>query len=86
MRIDRRELMKLLGLGGVVLGSGLPGFSLAASKGKPVEDFMFLQLSDSHWGFEGPQINPDAKGTLKKAVAAVNALSYQPDFVSSPAI
>ena len=51
MQFDRRELMKLLGLGGVVLGSGLPGFSLAASKGKPPEDFMFLQLSDSHWGF-----------------------------------
>jgi 3',5'-cyclic AMP phosphodiesterase CpdA len=40
-----------------------------------------VQLSDSHWGFEGPAINPDAQGTLKKAVAAVNGLSRQPDFV-----
>ena len=39
-----------------------------------------MQLSDTHWGYEGPA-NPDAKVTLKKAVAAVNALPRQPDFV-----
>jgi len=80
MQFDRRELMKLLGLGGVVLGSGLPGFSLAASKGKPAEDFMFLQLSDSHWGFSGPP-NPEADKTLKEAVQAVNASKLKPDFI-----
>jgi 3',5'-cyclic AMP phosphodiesterase CpdA len=37
-------------------------------------------LSDTHWGFEGPP-NPDAKGTLPKAIAAVNALAQPPDFV-----
>jgi len=80
MQFDRRELMKLLGLGGVVLGSGLPGFSLAASKGKPPEDFMFLQLSDSHWGFSGPP-NPEADKTLKETVQAVNASKLKPDFI-----
>ena len=80
MHIDRRELLKLLGLGGVVLGSGLPGFSLAASKGKPAEDFMFLQLSDSHWGFSGPP-NPEADRTLKETVQAVNASKLRPDFI-----
>ncbi|HZX42333.1 MAG TPA: metallophosphoesterase, partial [Myxococcaceae bacterium] len=80
MQFDRRELMKLLGLGGVVLGSGLPGFSLAASKGQPAQDFMFLQLSDSHWGFSGPP-NPEADRTLKEAVAAVNASKEKPDFI-----
>jgi len=80
MQFDRRELMKLLGLGGVVLGSGLPGFSLAASKGKPAEDFMFLQLSDSHWGFSGPP-NPEADKTLKETVQAVNASKLKPDFI-----
>ncbi len=79
-RISRREFMKLAGLGGVVLVSGCatgPGTTGAASD----TEFYFVQLSDSHWGFEGPDINPDAKGTLKKAVAAVNAMSPQPDFV-----
>ena len=80
MHIDRRELLKLLGFGGVVLGSGLPGFSLAASKGKPAEDFMFLQLSDSHWGFSGPP-NPEADKTLKEAVQAVNASKLKPDYI-----
>src|SRR5439155_136281 len=41
----------------------------------------FIQLSDTHWGFQGPAVNPDAAGTLPKAIAAVNALETQPDFV-----
>ena len=45
------------------------------------QDFHFVQLSDVHWGFNGPAVNPDAKGTLPKAVAAVNALEVQPDFI-----
>ena len=44
------------------------------------EDFFFVQLSDSHWGFEGAP-NPDARGTLPKAVASVNALAERPDFI-----
>src|ERR1044071_5242030 len=77
-RYSRRQFLKLTGLGGVgvVVGSALPGVTLA----DPGDDFYFVQLSDTHWGFEGPA-NPDAKGTLKKAVAAVNALEQQPDFI-----
>jgi 3',5'-cyclic AMP phosphodiesterase CpdA len=44
------------------------------------DDFFFVQLSDSHWGYEGPA-NPDAKVTLPKAIEAVNALPLQPDFI-----
>jgi Calcineurin-like phosphoesterase len=76
--INRREFLKLAGLGGVgvVFSSALPGVARAAA----ADEFYFLQLSDTHWGFEGPP-NPDAKGTLRKAVASVNQLGYQPDFV-----
>jgi len=74
--IDRRQFLKLAGVGGAVFASGLPGFSLAQS----AKDFYFVQLSDVHWGFEGPP-NPDAKITLQKAVASVNALSPAPDFI-----
>jgi 3',5'-cyclic AMP phosphodiesterase CpdA len=42
--------------------------------------FLFVQLSDTHWGFEGPP-NPEAANTLKKAVATVNALEMQPDLI-----
>jgi 3',5'-cyclic AMP phosphodiesterase CpdA len=72
--IDRRQFMALAGLGGAVLVSGC-----ATGRPDPGE-FYFVQLSDTHWGFEGAP-NPDAKGTLQKAVAAVNALPQAPDFV-----
>jgi hypothetical protein len=80
--INRREFLRLAGLGGVVFASGL-GYTAdaATSKGSKLEEFYWVQLSDSHWGFEGPPVNPDAKGTLKKAVEEVNGLSQQPDFV-----
>jgi predicted phosphodiesterase len=75
---NRRDFLKLAGLGGVVFASGLGpwGRALAAAG----QDFFFVQMSDSHWGFEGPP-NPEAKNTLKRAVAAVNALEHQPDFI-----
>lgn len=80
-RIDRREFLKLAGIGSVVLVSGLESFAFAAGKDTNRSDFFFVQMSDSHWGFDGPKINPNAKITLKKAVEAVNSLSTQPDFI-----
>jgi hypothetical protein len=77
--IDRREFLKLAGLGGAVFASGLAG--CASMAGAKQDDFYFVQLSDTHWGFKGPALNPDAEGTLQKAVAAVNALSFEPDFI-----
>ena len=77
---DRRDFLRLAGVGaGVVFASGLAG--CAARAGAPSSDFHFVQLSDSHWGFEGPVVNPEAKTTLKRAVAEVNALPLQPDFI-----
>jgi hypothetical protein len=37
-----------------------------------------VQLSGSQWGTEG---DPDAQGTLQKAVTAVNSLAQQPDVI-----
>jgi hypothetical protein len=80
----RRELMKLAALGGgAVYFSGLAGCASAdaAMAGGPAyDDFYFVQLSDSHWGFTGAP-NPDAKNTLRKAIATVNALEKQPEFI-----
>jgi hypothetical protein len=79
MTIDRRKFLQLTALGGgAVFASSLPG---CASMGAASDDFYFVQLSDSHWGFNGPAVNPDARGTLPKAVAAVNALAQPPDFI-----
>jgi Calcineurin-like phosphoesterase len=77
-RINRRDFLKLTGLGGigVVLSSALPGVAHAHGD----DEFVFIQLSDTHWGFEGAP-NPDAKGTLQKAVRSINSLAEQPDFL-----
>lgn len=72
----RRDFLRLAGASaGAVFASGLPGWAAARD-----DDFFFVQLSDTHWGFQGAA-NPDARGTLPRAVAAVNALPRQPDFI-----
>ena len=81
MKIDRRDFLKLIGVGGAVLVLGPRGSSSAAEMKSGQNDFLFVQLSDPHWGFNDPKINPDFAGTLKKAIAAVNDMKMQPDFV-----
>jgi hypothetical protein len=66
----------------VVFASGLAG---AAGKPKKSQsqvdaDFFFLQLSDTHWGYQGVS-NPEADVTLPNAVAAVNGVAAKPDFI-----
>jgi len=78
--LNRRDLLKLAGMGVAVFVSGTT-VRAGGSSQKENESFYFVQLSDTHWGFSGPNINPDSQGTLKKAVAAVNALDERPDFV-----
>ncbi|MGE0823914.1 MAG: metallophosphoesterase [Candidatus Binatia bacterium] len=53
----------------------------AAQRSVRANDFFFLQMSDTHWGFSGPAVNPDAAVTLEKAVATVNGLAQPPDFI-----
>ena len=70
----------------IVFVSGLPDLAGAAeklgSKAKPGSgDFFFVQLSDTHWGFSNPKINPDPTGTLPKAIDLVNNLPIHPDFI-----
>jgi 3',5'-cyclic AMP phosphodiesterase CpdA len=78
--MQRRDFLSLSALGGgAVFASGLAGCA-SAPGGAVQDDFYFVQLSDVHWGFQGPP-NPDASGTLRKAVAAVNALDKPPEFV-----
>lgn len=79
LRMNRRAFVNLLTVGGgAVFASGLAGRAQAADVGG--KDFYFVQLSDTHWGYQGPA-NPDAHVTLRKAVAAVNALPEPPDFI-----
>ncbi len=80
---QRRHLLKLVALGGgAVYLSGLAGCASLAKAGTAAasDNFYFVQLSDSHWGFAGPP-NPDAANTLRRAVATVNALPVPPEFI-----
>ncbi len=90
--IDRRGFLKLAGIGGVVFVSGLgllphirgiaaASHNLYGGADSDAGDFFFVQLSDSHWGFNNPKINPHYDTTLPGAIEAVNRLPQQPDFV-----
>ncbi len=81
MEMDRRDFLKLLGIGGAVVVLGPQGSTGAATATAADGSFFFVQISDTHWGFNDPKVNPDAMGTLKKAIAAVNSMTAQPDFV-----
>jgi hypothetical protein len=79
--------MKLVGAGGLVYASSLaacsaaqPGGSAVAKSRPAREDFFFLQLSDTHWGYRGPA-NPEADKTLEQTVAIINSVELVPDFV-----
>jgi 3',5'-cyclic-AMP phosphodiesterase len=85
--MDRREALTcmiwagtglLWGLsGGIPLTTGLIGDAMAA----PAQaSFTFLQISDSHVGFNKPA-NPDALGTLREAMAKIKALPSKPAFM-----
>ena len=88
---DRRSFLKISGaaLGIGVLYQVAPLASAEASEtfrllgrhsGEAVTPFSFIQLSDTHVGFNGP---PDPLGTkaFERAVEMVNALPHRPDLV-----
>jgi predicted phosphodiesterase len=75
--VERRDFLKLAGIGSAVLASGLWKNVVFAK----ADDFVFLQISDTHWGFDNPKANPDFADTLKKEVSSINGLKVQPDFI-----
>jgi hypothetical protein len=46
----------------------------------PKSDFSFVQISDSHIGFN-KAANPDVTGTLQAAIAKINAMPVAPKFI-----
>ena len=90
--VDRRGFLKcmawagtgmLWAVGGGVLTSKILspiGASAADMTLDSTGDFSFVQISDSHIGFKKPA-NTDVAGTLKQAIAKINALPKAPDFI-----
>src|SRR6516165_7968650 len=83
--IDRRGFLKCMAWAGTglvwsingVLSSAFLGSAHAATEGA---DFSFVQLSDSHIGFNKPA-NTDVLGTCRETIAKVNALPTPPSFL-----
>jgi len=84
--IDRRGFLKCMQWAGAGLAwsfaGGIPTSRLlgAPQKEGRSEDFVFVQISDSHIGFD-KAANQDVNGTFQAAVDKINALDRQPDFI-----
>lgn len=87
--IDRRGFLKCMAWAGtgaacVLQGGVLQSFALgdSAIRGmhKRKGELAFVQISDSHIGFN-KAANPDVVGTLRQAIAKINALPTPPAFV-----
>jgi 3',5'-cyclic AMP phosphodiesterase CpdA len=87
--IDRRGFLKCMAWAGtgalcVIKGGVLQSYSLslpsAITEKEAQGDLSFVQISDSHMGFNKPA-NPDVVGTLKAAVDKINAVSTAPQFI-----
>jgi len=87
--IDRRGFLKCMAWAGTgtlcliqggVLKSYALGDVLTQKVGHLKGDLSFVQISDSHIGFN-KAANPDVTATLREAIAKVNALTTPPSFV-----
>src|SRR6266571_1583591 len=87
--VDRRGFLKCMAWAGTgmlwtvtggVLGSKILSPVTAGAAESRIKDFSFVQISDSHIGFNKPA-NTDVVGTLKQAIAKINALPAAPDFI-----
>ena len=94
--LDRRGFLECMAWAGTgmlwTVSGGLLGSALLPSRASAADTtdsdgitkkagFSFVQISDSHIGFEKEGINTDVAGTLKEAIARINALPEQPDFI-----
>ena len=86
--LDRRGFLECMAWAGTgmlwTVSGGLLGSSLLATRAGAAETgkgFSFVQISDSHIGFNREGVNTDVAGTLKEAIARINALPEPPDFI-----
>src|SRR5215469_16466179 len=86
--IDRRGFLKCMAWAGtgalcVIQGGVLKSYSLSRMSElgpKAAGELNFVQISDSHMGFN-KAANADVVGTLKAAIAKINALPTKPAFM-----
>ena len=82
--ISRRHTLECMLWAGTgvlwTVAGGIPKSSMMGSAQAAEAGFTFLQISDSHVGFD-KKANPNALGTLQEAIAKVKALPNKPAFM-----
>jgi 3',5'-cyclic-AMP phosphodiesterase len=83
--IDRRGFLSCMAWAGAGLvwtfSGGVPVSRLfGATVHEAAGDFTFVQISDSHIGFDKPA-NADVTGTMQAAINKINALPVEPDLI-----
>jgi len=85
--VDRRGFLKCMAWAGTglvwTISGGIPvsrAFARNMERHARKGDFSFVQISDSHMGFNKPA-NPDVVATLQAAVDKINALPQTPEFL-----
>src|SRR5438034_4307687 len=86
--VDRRGFLKCMAWAGTglvwTMSGGIPvSRAFAKNYGKDAGkrgDFSFVQISDSHIGFNKPA-NPDVTATLETAINKINAMPHKPAFI-----
>ena len=80
---NRRDALKCLGVGAGTLftlsGGVFSAFDMAEARIEDVSTPLFLQISDTHIGFN-KDANPNVIGTLNSTIDAINALPSPPAF------
>jgi Icc protein len=89
--LDRRGFLECMAWAGTgmlwTVAGGLLGSALLPARAGAQDSlsgkgsFSFVQISDSHIGFNKAGVNTDVSGTLKEAIARINALPEPPDFI-----
>src|ERR1700755_3334826 len=85
--IDRRGFLKCMAWAGTglvwTLSGGVPvsrAFAKGSSKATNSGDFAFVQISDSHIGFN-KRANQHVTATLQTAINKINTMPHKPDFL-----
>src|SRR4029077_3871547 len=86
--VDRSGFLKCMAWAGTglvwTMSGGIPvSRAFAKDSGKDAgkgANFSFVQISDSHIGFNKPA-NPDVAATLQTAINKINAMPHTPDFI-----
>jgi 3',5'-cyclic AMP phosphodiesterase CpdA len=87
--LDRRGFLECMAWAGTgmlwTFSGGLLGSTLLTPRSSAADiekgSFSFVQISDSHIGFSKEGISTDVTATLKEAIARINALPQQPEFI-----